>query len=172
MKSLIRILFVAMLVSSSASLWAGDPDRWETLQAINMIENPTNSPRPGRHGELGPYQFRRTTWRMHTKRSFQLAIQREHADEIAIAHYQWIKERLENNGLPTSTYNIAMAWNAGVDAVISGRVPRVSRGYAQRVTNIVGDLKRRDTPSIAAVDVPVTSYSAPMVYMAPFIQLQ
>lgn len=162
MKLFTRILLVAMLVGSAGSLLAGDAGRWETLQAINMIENPTNSHRPGRHGELGPYQFRRTTWRMHTTRSFQLANSREHADEIAIAHYDWIREGLERNGVPASTYNIAMAWNAGLDAVIDGRAPRASRSYAQRVTNLVGDFATR-VSATSVVSSPASRYVAPLI---------
>lgn len=118
-------------------------DRWETLRAINWVENPTNHTKTGRFGELGPYQFRPTTWRMHTKRPFSQAIQREAADEVAVKHYEWIKRNLENAGVDASPFNIAMAWNTGVNNVLNGRVPTVSYDYATRVTNLVQNFKQR-----------------------------
>ena len=116
---------------------AGADDRWETLRAINWVENPTNHTRMGRFGELGPYQFRPTTWRMHTKRPFSQATQREAADEVAVMHYEWIKQALEKAGVDASPFNIAMAWNSGVNNVLNGRVPGVTYNYAERVTNLV-----------------------------------
>src|SRR3954469_3621301 len=84
---------------------AGADDRWETLRAINWVENPTNHTRMGRFGELGPYQFRAGTWRMHTRKSFSLATQRAAADEVAILHYEWIKENLERAGVAPTAFN-------------------------------------------------------------------
>jgi hypothetical protein len=121
---------------------AAASDRWETLRAINWVENPTNHSRYGSKGELGPYQFRSGTWRMHTKRPFTQAVQREAADEVAVAHYEWIKDRLEEAGVEASIFNIAMAWNCGVSAVIKGRAPVVSFHYAEQVVNLVEQQKR------------------------------
>ncbi len=123
------------------SIEANASDRWETLRAINWVENPTNQTREGRFGELGPYQFRPATWRMHTARPFRQAVDRAAADEIAVKHYEWIKHNFERAGVEASAFNIAMAWNCGVDAVLSGRAPNVSYGYAQRVTNLVETFK-------------------------------
>jgi len=142
-----------MLVCIAGSLRA--TEQWETLQAIHLIENPRNTPQPGAHGELGAYQFRQSTWRMHTRKPFRHALIRVHADQVAVAHYEWLSRQLRRNGVPASTYNIAMAWNAGIGAVVSGRVPRASRQYAQRVVNIARDLER----STIAASI---SYRAPM----------
>jgi hypothetical protein len=129
-----------MLLCIAGGLRAAE--QWETLQAIHLIENPHNSAQPGAHGELGAYQFRRTTWRMHTRQPFQNALVRAHADRVAVAHYDWLSQQLRRKGIPATSYNIAMAWNAGIGAVTSGRVPRASRHYAQRVVNIADDLHR------------------------------
>ena len=118
-------------------------DRWETLRAINTVENPTNHTRMGRFGELGPYQFRSGTWRMHTRRPFAQATQREAADEVAVIHYEWIKATLEKAGVDASPFNIAMAWNTGVNNVISGRAPAISYNYAERVVNLVHTYKQQ-----------------------------
>lgn len=121
-------------------------DRWETLRAINWVENPTNQTLVGRFGELGPYQFRPATWRMHTNKPFRLAIQRDTADEVAVKHYEWIKRTFEQAGVEPTAFNIAMAWNCGVSAVLNGRVPSVTHNYAERVRNLVETLKQRAQP--------------------------
>lgn len=137
------ITIVLCLLASVASA----ADRWETLQAIHWVENPHSSTRPGSHGELGPYQFRQTTWKMHTKQPFHLANDRQVADQVAVAHYEWLKAGLIRNGIKATSYNIAMAWNAGLSSVINGRAPARSRDYASRVTNLVSDLKSRQLAS-------------------------
>jgi len=150
------ITYILLLVSILGfTLKAGADDRWETLRAINWVENPTNHTRMGRFGELGPYQFRPATWRMHTRKSFSLATQRETADEVAVIHYEWIKRSLEKAGVDASAFNIAMAWNTGVDNVVNGRAPSVSYDYAERVTNLVQNFKRdRNSALATTVKVP------------------
>jgi hypothetical protein len=138
--------------------------RWATLEAIHNLENPRNSPKPGRHGELGAYQFRAATWRMHTNVPFNYAIDRGASDAVAIKHYEWIKRGLEAARMPATPYNIALAWNGGLGAVISGKSPRVAHDYAQRAVNLatsfdlnpprnptqlLADLGSRDNPLAA-----------------------
>jgi hypothetical protein len=137
---LTRLPFLLILLAFTINARADD--RWETLRAINWVENPTNHTRIGRFGELGPYQFRPTTWRMHTKRPFSQAAQREAADEVAVIHYEWIKQSLENAGVDANPFNIAMAWNSGVGNVLRGKVPSVAYNYAERVTNLVHTFKQ------------------------------
>ena len=144
----IPLLFVAFLIAACGELLASD--RWETLQAINLVENPRNSPKPGANGELGPYQFRESTWRMHTSKPFPMAVQREHADEVAIIHYEWLRRGLERNGLAANSYNIALAWNAGLGAVVNGRVGSRTRGYASQVVNLVEELNRNQIAALTA----------------------
>lgn len=117
--------------------------RWETLEAIHCVENPRNRQTPGPCGELGAYQFRADTWRMYTSRPFSEALDRRRSDEVAVRHYDWLKAALERNGVEASVFNIALAWNAGVSAVVNGRVPSVSRAYASRVQNIADELRAR-----------------------------
>jgi hypothetical protein len=139
---LTRFFFLASALVFTTG--AGADDRWETLRAINWVENPTNHTRVGKFGEMGPYQFRSGTWRMHTRRPFSQAIQREAADEVAVLHYEWIKDSLEKAGVDASPFNIAMAWNSGVNNVIRGRAPSVSYNYAQRVVNLVHTFKEQE----------------------------
>ncbi len=140
--TLLTIVFGFLAAAASAA------DRWETLQAIHWVENPTESTQPGKYGELGAYQFRRATWQMHTTEPFHLANHRPTADKVAVEHYEWLKRGLVRNGLAPTSYNIAMAWNAGLTAVVKGRAPAASRNYASRVTNLVGDLKARQLASV------------------------
>jgi hypothetical protein len=142
----ISLILAAVLLGTGGELFASD--RWETLQAINLVENPKNSLKPGSKGELGPYQFRESTWRMHTNKPFSMALERDHADEIAVIHYEWIRNGLERNGLVASPYNIALAWNAGLSAVINGRIGARTRGYAGQVVNLVEELNRNQVASL------------------------
>jgi hypothetical protein len=139
------ILFFACALGLAVVAQAAD--RWETLEAIHWVENPHNSTRLGSHGELGPYQFRQSTWRMYSRRPFYEAINRQYSDEVAIKHYEWLKVGLENSGREATPYNIAMAWNAGLDAVISNRIPSASRAYAEQVQNLVEAVKRNELAS-------------------------
>lgn len=110
--------------------------RAETLQAIRAVENPRGTLRPGRHGELGPYQFRSGTWRMHTRKDFSRAIDPRLAEEVAVRHYEWLSRGLRRHGLPVTPYNIALAWNGGLTATIRGRAPAAAHDYATRVSNL------------------------------------
>jgi hypothetical protein len=129
------LLAASMLIGFTVAGFASE--RWETLRAINWVENPTNQTRVGRFGELGPYQFRPATWRMHTDKPFRLAVQRDEADQVAVMHYEWIKRSFEQAGVEVNPFNVALAWNSGVDAVLSGRSPSSSYHYAERVNNLV-----------------------------------
>src|SRR4051812_36950851 len=83
--------------------------RWATLEAIHQLENPRNLSRPGPFGELGAYQFRPTTWQMHTKVPFNRALDRQASDEVAVRHYEWLKQRLAAANIPATPYNIGLA---------------------------------------------------------------
>jgi hypothetical protein len=132
--------------ASTARADTAAPNRDDVLEAIHLVENPTNSMKIGRHGELGPYQFRPTTWRMYTKKPFRLAGNDEESDVVAAKHYDWIKRGLQQEGLEPTPYRIALAWNAGLDATVRGRVSSSSRNYATRVKNLV---EHMDTQKVA-----------------------
>ena len=130
------------------------------LEAIHNLENPRNLPRPGPCGELGAYQFRAATWRMHTSLPFQHAVNRVTSDAIAIKHYEWIKRGLESAGVPATAYYIALAWNGGLSAAISGRAPAVARNYAQRAENLAAVLERANSPVVFNFRTDDTSIAA------------
>ncbi|MBI3886768.1 MAG: hypothetical protein HY302_13710 [Opitutae bacterium] len=147
-----RFLKHFLLIAAVLGLapWAAAAERWETLQAIHWVENPTNQTRAGSFGELGPYQFRRDTWRMHTRLPFSRAIDHAQADVVAVKHYEWIKRGLAEAGIDPSPFNIALAWNCGLGAVVAGRVPGATYRYAEQVTNLVATLRERPRPPVAA----------------------
>jgi hypothetical protein len=130
------IAFIASAVVAHAS------SRWATLEAIHNLENPRNSPKPGPFGELGAYQFRVTTWQMHTSLPFRQALDRRFSDLVAVEHYEYLKSRLEAARVPATPYNIALAWNGGITAAISGKAPRAAHSYAERVANLVAVFDR------------------------------
>lgn len=131
-------LFVSGVSAASASEM-----RWATLEAIHKLENPNNLTRPGPHGELGAYQIRPSTWRMHTKTPFYKANSRAESDIVAVRHYEWIKEGLVRNGVSATPYNIALAWNGGLSATINGKAPRAAHDYARRATNLASEYQAR-----------------------------
>ena len=117
--------------------------RWATLEAIHALENPRNLSRPGPFGELGAYQFRETTWRIHTKAPFAQALNRQTSDQVAILHYDWLKRGLEQARLPVTSYNIALAWNGGLNAVLRGHAPTVAHDYASRAVSLADVFENR-----------------------------
>lgn len=143
--------FVALLLACFGMIVSAEAaGRWATLEAIHKLENPRNSPKPGRYGELGAYQFRASTWRMHTSVPFRQAIERETSDTVAVKHYEWLKRGLEAARVPATPYNIALAWNGGLSAVISGRSPRVAHDYAQRASNLAATYEESRQQQLAA----------------------
>jgi hypothetical protein len=111
-------------------------ERWATLEAIHQLENPQNSPEPGTYGELGAYQFREETWKMHTTAPFSRALDRRSSDAVAVKHYEWIKAQLEGRGIIPTPYRIALAWNGGIRAVFVEHPPAAAVDYASRAANL------------------------------------
>lgn len=149
---LLLLLAVVLLAAwvTPATARAAEVPRRQTLEAIHAVENPRDSRRPGPRGELGPYQFRERTWRMHTTLPFARALDREASDQVARSHYDWVCRQLRRHGFPVTPYTVALAWNAGVAATVSGRVPSASREYAARVEAIAEELNQPGSSAIAS----------------------
>jgi hypothetical protein len=135
-------LLVAIAAVSVFANGARASARWATLEAIHQLENPHDRPTPGPCGELGAYQFRESTWRMHTSTPFARALDRRASDDVAVKHYEWLKRGLERAGVPVTPYYIALAWNGGLSAVVHGRSPRVACDYAERAANLAACFDR------------------------------
>ena len=63
-------------------------------------------------------------------------------DAVAVKHYNWIKSELERRGIVATPYRIALAWNGGMNAVLSGNPPAAAADYAWRAANLVADLEK------------------------------
>ena len=111
-------------------------DPTHVLRAIAEVETRGNPRRVGRLGERGMYQFRRETWRQHTAEDFRRAHHPEISTTVARRHYDWILRELRNRGHEGTPYEVALAWNAGLSRVLTGKVPSRSRLYAERVANL------------------------------------
>ncbi len=133
-RTLISAFIAAGVLRCAAAGAASPPD---FLHAIRLVESGDryDTP-PGTAGELGPYQFRSAVWRQHTDAPFSRA-GTPYADTVAVRHYRWIVSRLGRNGIEATDWNIAAAWNGGVRAVVSGRIPAPTRDYATRVVNLI-----------------------------------
>jgi len=133
-------LFLACASAAQAAtvpVPSADPTA-DVLYAIRMVESgnryadcPT-----GRHGEQGPYQFRREVWHQYTHAPFSAA-RTSLADEIARRHYAWLAQCLRRGGQTPTPWAAAAAWNGGVAAVLRNRITAGTRNYATRVTNLV-----------------------------------
>jgi hypothetical protein len=119
-------------------------ERWATLEAIHQLENPNNTSVPGPCGELGPYQFREETWKMHTVAPFSRALDRHSSDAVAVKHYEWIKAELTRRGIEVKPYTIALAWNGGMRAVVKADPPASVVDYATRVANLAADFESHE----------------------------
>lgn len=149
---LMRALLLGAMALTLALPAARASGRWATLEAIHHLENPRNLTRPGPKGELGAYQFRASTWRMHTTVPFARAINREESDVVAVRHYEWLRRELERAGVPATPYMIALAWNGGLDGAISGRAPAIAHDYARRAVNLAESLDRMANAGVKVAD--------------------
>ena len=150
----IRSLFVAVLLSlgtamareevrfvlppPAATVAASSHDVEALLAAIRMREG---APRgeTGSDGGRGHYQFMPKTWRQHTTLPLSYASRRAVADQIARAHLEWLEKTLLAAGVEPTPYRLAMAWNAGVGAVLRDSAPSRARRYAEHVSNLYHD---------------------------------
>jgi hypothetical protein len=123
---------------------ANATERWATLEAIHQLENPRDTPQPGPCGELGAYQFREETWRMHTFAPFSRALDRHESDAVAVKHYDWLRAELSRRGIEVTPYTIALAWNGGLRAVTEPAPPASVVDYASRVANLAADFESHE----------------------------
>jgi hypothetical protein len=141
---LARMLPMLVVPFLFAAREARASERWATLEAIHRLENPSDSEAPGSFGELGAYQFREETWKMHTSAPFTRALDRRSSDAVAVKHYDWIKSELERRGIVATPYKIALAWNGGIKAVVAPSPRAVVADYASRAANIVAELEHSE----------------------------
>jgi hypothetical protein len=151
----VGVFWLLALLGPTARAW----ERGDVLEAIHQVENPNNTTRIGRRGELGPYQFRPAVWNAYTQKPFSLAADQTEARAVAEMHFEWIKRGLERNKVAVTPYFIGLAWNAGLMAALNGRTSANSQQYAQRVANLVEHASKQAVaePSATAEKLPVSA---------------
>ncbi len=145
MKRLV-LLLIALGVATVSAMADSQEDAF--LSATRLRESKNQDWMTGRFGERGSYQFRHSTWRLHTRASFELAYNREVANSVAHRHYQWLVKRLKECGVPATPYNMACAWNAGAGNVARGNLSRAAREYGECVNNLTAETLQRQTPPV------------------------
>ena len=65
---------------------------------------------------------------------------------VAAAHLEWLRLSLEQKGRPATPYNLALAWNAGLGAVLTGKAPPGAHDYAARADALYESLTRSEAP--------------------------
>lgn len=131
----LKALLLSLLSAVGFAQAKAEPINWNKLaDAIATVEN---TPGRGKHGERSPWQFTHAVWALHSGMSFSYAdvesVQaRAEQRRVAIAHAQYIATSIDN---PTP-YRIALAWNAGIAAVLHNTFSDASVGYAKRVRNV------------------------------------
>lgn len=120
---------------TTVSAQAADLDVPRFLGAIRAVEEWHG--RDGRAGERGPWQITRDVWAMHMPgRPFSEARKEGPAYACAVKHLAWLRAGLVKAGTDDNAFNLALCWNAGLTATITGRAPQISYDYAVRVSNL------------------------------------
>jgi hypothetical protein len=140
-----RVLWACVLAPHCAPVLAADPcviDEMRLLFAIAQVETGAKTlSRPvqkvGKNGERSAWQFMPGTWREYTNVPFEQASkQAPVAHLVAQLHLRRIRLELETQNLKATPHAIAMAWNAGISAVVGNNVPQSTWSYAERVANL------------------------------------
>ncbi len=136
---MIRHLATLLLLACTAFAVPAEGGRY--LAATVQAED--RGGRDGALGERGKYQFREITWRQHMPGvPFALARDPATADACALKHLAWLRRELRRAGIEDNAYNLALCWNAGLDAVLRGVAPERAYHYATRVEAIYLRLER------------------------------
>jgi hypothetical protein len=103
------------------------------LLALAQVETPHGVPaQPGPAGETGRWQL---TPAVRRDREAELRARGERVTDAALARAQvvWLQDQLGRAGVDPNPFNIALAWNCGLQRAISGRAPERSYDFARRV---------------------------------------
>ena len=99
----------------------------------------------GRRGERSAWQISPEVWREYCQAPFTLASSDAMlASVVATAHLQWLRRGLERDDKPATPYNLALAWNAGLGAVLTGKAPPGAHDYAARAEALYESLTRSE----------------------------
>ena len=109
----------------SASSW-----QVELLAGIAEVEGWQG--RVGPAGEMGPWQMLPRVWVSYAGT----------AEQRAVKHLRYLEKELLQAGVDPQPFNLALAWNAGLAAVLRGRAPARAYDYARRVCNRIEASRR------------------------------
>jgi hypothetical protein len=141
----------------AAAAGSSQPAVGDFLYAIRQVESGDRYDGPaGPYGELGAYQFRAEVWHQYTTAPFYEA-RTSLADDIAVQHFWRLVQRLKSCGVAPTAWNLAAAWNSGFHAVISGRIPRTTRSYASRVSNLAQYSAEHRAPPVPVIPLALAS---------------
>lgn len=117
---MIRAATIALTVVVAAH--ASGLDAQRLADALRVREGYRGQ--PGALGEAGPWQIRAVTWAQHMPGiPFARAVQAGPARTCALKHIAWLSAALEARGVPATAFNVAVAWNAGLERYTSGGAP-------------------------------------------------
>lgn len=105
------------------------------LAVLHQLENPANSRKPGKFGELGPWQITPAVWAEVTNKPFTVenAFDPVLGRKIAYKHVLRLTEAMRQHGIEPNVYKLALAWNAGLGAVFHPEhAPASALLYADR----------------------------------------
>lgn len=134
---MIRILAIAFLLASTA---AGTPlqeiDTNRLLEALAQKETGAAwNGRPGPFGELSRWQITPVVWAQHSREPFAIAARNEaKARAVAIAHLEWLRDRLVAARVPVTVERLATTWHFGATYA------RRRTSWGTEVSNLYGAL--------------------------------
>lgn len=144
------VIFVTLALAASAA----QLDVERLADAVRTREGYHG--RPGALGEAGPWQIREMTWRQHMGgKPFAAARQEGPARACALKHLGWLRDQLQARGVDGSAFNVAVAWNAGLEQYLSGRAPVRAYRYAAdvvRLYDLLGATALSDKPTVRTSD--------------------
>jgi hypothetical protein len=106
-------------------------------EAIRLVENSGWRQR-GKYGEWGAFQIMPSVWRRYSRHLQWNATEAEQR-RVARKYLEDIRAELHRNGFPDTPFFYALAWNAGVRAVVARRAPARKIDYAERAANTYAD---------------------------------
>jgi hypothetical protein len=128
---MIRALAISALLVVTAHAGV-DVDRF--VDALRERETGNRPVRDGAAGERGPWQITGRVWSLQMPgKPFAQARQYGPARACAVKHVRWLAAQLQARGVHASAFNLALAWNAGLEGATRGRAPERAYEYARAV---------------------------------------
>lgn len=144
-KRLLTAFALSLIFTHEAPAGSEPIDEIRLLAAIAQVETGVKninrpSRRIGARGERTAWQIMPATWACYTPAPFMTAGTDGRLDGlVALAHLRSLRSALTAEGFKPNPYALALAWNAGINAVLRDRLPVGTRDYADRVWPLYAD---------------------------------